>query len=228
MMLKFLKIAGTASLLTSGIWLSSCDGTESVTPDGDYFPTSRSTEKYFVRETYSGGDQNEPTLSDTVRVKITGDTLINGIAYEVQTVFAKYWTIGPTRIEIPERTDVVRRDHKKCYYVPDFAPGREFRFLDWSLPGGASWEYVDGFEDEFKFEFRAVPVRGGMTINDAHFNNVIEVEQRDLYRSSSSKEYQLRSIHRRWFATGVGEIRSEQQIILPRGWATRMSLLQVK
>lgn len=189
---------------------TSCTDQEfsNVARKGDYLPTNQS-DRYFLRESFAQPDLAERFQYDTIRVSFAGSAEINNIQYQ-KFDFYSMWDNGSAIVEVHDAYRYFRHEGSR-YYQPALATGpnaEEHIFLDTEKPAGSSWQYLEGFENEWRTTYTIKAVNAKRTINEVEYTDVIEVETRTEAKSMGDEDYYLVTSQNRYYARGVGEVYS--------------------
>jgi len=176
------------------IVLWSCEETTFPQGQSDYFPLETNRAWTYQRWLVSTGDEQTTWVLDTLRFRVTGDTLIQGHVYKKILNHAGY-------VEKVVRSEGSRYYGRRHELYTGFSD--EYVFLDADKPAGSAWEY---FKSEgTKTEYVIKTKNAHHTISGKVYEDVIEVEVNYYFQEQPGVyRYWLTSLH--YYAKGAGEI----------------------
>src|SRR5690349_2905245 len=150
---------------------TSCEDNQIIPEEENYFPLESHSQWDYQR--WWIWPQTEKTIMDTIQLRVSGDTLVDGLSYKI--------IAGEDGII----DKLIRRDNSKYYgrhheFYGSFS--KEYLFLDTSLPVGGSWTHIkdDGYVTKTEYIIKAKD--SGRNIGGKTYSDVIEVEVNYYYK----------------------------------------------
>lgn len=200
---KNLKTVFLISIASSLTFLSACKRNEPHPPSQeaieDYFPLVENSGWEYIADSYSL-DKGELLRSDTITLRVMGDSTISGKTHKViNSQNAK----GATGFN-PE-TKLVRKEGSAYFGIHQdlySEATEEYKFLDEGLPENSSWEFLKS--DAQKTEYVIVAKNFSKTIKGIQYHNLIEVAVNYYYKQENEwvKTFSIQHV----YAKGIGEI----------------------
>ncbi len=191
---KLPKVAGVLGLILISLGCENDD----ISPRAvaDYFPLEENAGANYLKEYVSTGDELTIWWTDTLMLKVSGDTLIDGLYYK--RIMTQYGTLE--KVVRSEGSRYFGRNHE---LYGGFS--REYMFLDASLPAGSKWEHIKD-EGLTKTEYIIEEVNSTYVVRGIEFKDVIKVKVNyyDAYTDGETLVYKYSAEH--VYANGIGEI----------------------
>lgn len=200
---KNLQTALLISISSSLTFLSACERNEphpsSQDTVEDYFPLAENSGWEYIAESYNL-DKGELIGSDTILLRVMGDSTISGKTYKV---LRGQNTKGSTGFY--PQTKLVRKEGSAYFGIHQdlySEATEEYKFLDEDLPENSSWEFLKS--DTQKTEYMIVAKNSSKTIKDIQYHHLIEVAVNYYVKQENEwvKSFSIQHV----YAKGTGEI----------------------
>jgi hypothetical protein len=184
----------------------SCDDNDIRGPR-DYYPANTASVRYYEVEHYQPYTPGA-VVTDTISVQYTGDTLIAGKTYHVETSFFTYRPYDGDPVTGKSVFRLTRKEGSRCYYIFPGTDGPELLMVDANAKVGDVYVFDRNSSGDFKTEQIVVATGTTHVIQGKRYDGVIELEEIGYWRDSNTGEFFKAHVQRRWFAPGIGEIYS--------------------
>ena len=186
---------GVVSFILVQILYSCYDHEIPVTEPPDYFPLSESSGADYLKEYLSTADQTI-WASQTVTLKVSGDTLIDGLIYK--KIVNEFGLLEK----------VARREGNKYFGRNHELYGgfsKEYLFLDADVPANGTWEHIKN-DGQYKTEYVVKEVLASHVVNGIEYKDVIKVEVNYYDKYTDGVNFEFRFSTKHYYANHVGEI----------------------
>ena len=177
--------------------LVSCEHTGILpeTPQ-NYFPLSDNFQLNYLKENFFDGENEAVWFSDTVTFTVSGDTLVEGLAYK--RVINDFGFLD--KIVRKEGSRYFGRNHE---LYGGFS--HEYMFLDVKAPLDSSWVYLKN-NGNMKTEYVVTAVNANHTVNGIEYKDVIKLDVNYYTNYTDGVNFELWLSSKHYYANGIGEI----------------------
>jgi hypothetical protein len=175
----------------------SCE-TQPVLPETpkDYFPLSDNFHLNYLKENFFERENETVWFSDTVTLTVSGDTLVEGLAYK--RVINDFGFLD--KIVRKEGSRYFGRNHE---LYGGFS--HEYMFLDVKAPLDSSWVYLKN-NGNMKTEYVVTAVNANHTVNGIEYKDVIKLDVNYYINYTDGINFELWLSSKHYYANGIGEI----------------------
>lgn len=174
----------------------SCHDTQILPQEpAGYFPLEDNAQATYLKEYISPAD-GSIWWTDTVTLKVSGDTLIDGLAYK--KIVNEHGSLE--KVVRGDGQNYWGRNHE---FYGGFS--KEYLFLDTTLPVNGSWEHVKN-DGQTKTEYIVKEVHSTQVVNGVEYSDVIVLEVNYYDNYDDGINFALRYSAKHYYANGIGEI----------------------